>query len=553
MSSTFETLSDEILMIIFPYSGDAYTIFRTFLGLNQRLNSILIDKRLHLFADFLYIKTNDTILTDYYKSDVFQNVSSRLSCMHAPINAQELHQCFESLVRFNIKERFRQLGEEVQSSLALFQTIREQLSDAEIVDIDNQLRTLFFDLQNKNITIESIKQIESFVLTKAARLQCGDHETSQFNLAKAVNQFLLYNLNKTYSDKQSSMDSIVHILDNIYYGGQSLINPITQMFKTLIISNTRLLNNRDRTDIEEGSSLWFLLFYSIYQLRYWHYTPPDIVINFKCYQSVIDLLFFSIQCQKQTNNNNTNWARQSLFDILKMMYAEKVIYQNKIFIENVQWVIFELIVNENISTSTTQWEEEQENEFRLILTNLIKADLLSVILILYHRLSNIQSYFNKPNNIHRNVNILTGISTGRELFKIFLNEQPLKTWLINKDLLFLLLQKKERTLLEKLLKSSSFLINQIDEYGNDPLLYMCLKVRGCRHRIIKFLIMIGCDIQRRNLNNENFFDVIQLKRNQSLLKDLLGDEIIKINDESGEIQLNLHNHQPRIDSSNENN
>ncbi len=101
MPSTFETLSDEVLMIIFRYSGDVYKIFRTFLGLNQRLNYILIDKRSHLLVDFLYINTRDPIFADYYKSDVFQNVSYQLSCTHSPINEQQLRQCFQSLVTLN--------------------------------------------------------------------------------------------------------------------------------------------------------------------------------------------------------------------------------------------------------------------------------------------------------------------------------------------------------------------------------------------------------------------------------------------------------------------
>ena len=54
-SSNFEALPDEILLIILQYSGNAYTVFRTFSGLNQRLNNILVDRRLHLLTDFLYM------------------------------------------------------------------------------------------------------------------------------------------------------------------------------------------------------------------------------------------------------------------------------------------------------------------------------------------------------------------------------------------------------------------------------------------------------------------------------------------------------------------
>jgi hypothetical protein len=399
--------------------------------------------------------------------------------------------------------------------------------------------------------MNAIQQIESLVLDKAARLQCDDHATSQFNLAKAINHFLLRHLNKTYSSTQSLGNLAFYILNNIHFIDQSLFNPITQMFKTLIISNTRLLNNRDHTEIEESSSVWYFLFYAIYQLQYRNYAPPDIFVNMRCYQAVIDLLLFSIQCQKQANHDE-NWAQESLFDILRMISTDEVINQSTLFIQSVQWKILEIVVNENALTSTPTWQEDEDNAFRVILSTFIKSNRLYTIIFLYIRLQNVGCYFNKSNNIRQNVNMLTGSSQGRRLFKIFLDEKPLKSWLISKDLLFLLLQKKERTLLEKILRSSSFFINQVDEDGNDPLLYICLKVRGCRHRIIKFLITIGCDLQRRNVNGENFFDAIQLRRNRSLLEDLLKDEIIKIDGESGQIQLNLYSDQQTIESPNEN-
>jgi hypothetical protein len=143
--------------------------------------------------------------------------------------------------------------------------------------------------------------------------------------------------------------------------------------------------------------------------------------------------------------------------------------------------ILKIIVNQYILVTRISWQEEQDDTFRSILGNLIKGKQFDVIILLYHRLQYVQSFFNNPNNICENVNLLTGSSIGRQLLKIFTNEKPLKSWLINKDLIFLLLQKKERKLLQKILQSSLFLIHQIDENGNDPLLYICLKVRGCRY------------------------------------------------------------------------
>ncbi len=133
------------------------------------------------------------------------------------------------------------------------------------------------------------------MLTKAARLECDNHGTSQFNLPKALNQFLLHYLNKTDSNRRSLVNALFYMINRnrIDFKRQSLINPVTEMLKTFIISNTRLLNNRDRIDIEENSSVWLFLLYSIYQLRYWYYyAPPDIFINMKFYLAGVDFLFF---------------------------------------------------------------------------------------------------------------------------------------------------------------------------------------------------------------------------------------------------------------------
>ena len=79
-----------------------------------------------------------------------------------------------------------------------------------------------------------------------------------------------------------------------------------------------------------------------------------------------------------------------------------------------------------------------------------------------------------------------------------MDDRSLDLLFSKKDLIFILLDKKERILLKKILKLSPNLIHQLDDDGNDPLLYICLNVSGCRHRIIEFLIQMGADLQRRN-------------------------------------------------------
>jgi hypothetical protein len=451
---------------------------------------------------------------------VFQDVSHQLSSINTIVNKEQLRQCLQTLVTFHVREQFIRLGDQVQSKLAIFQVIRQQLTDNEIIDIDNQLRQAFHDLRDNKITLKSIRHIESLVHTKAACLQCDDSASGYFNLAKALNHLLLCHLNNVHSVKRP------------------FIHSITQMFKTLILSNTRLLLNRARTEYDDSNYAWFFLIYSVYQLQYWCYTPPDVYLNMNCYHAVINLLLFGIQCQKQVDNNDS-WAVGRLFDILTIIPSNELNEKNDPFVQSVQWEILKIIVDECALLTTVLWRDDEDDNFRLQLDNLIKRNRLDVILLIYHRLEHVRCYFNRPNNMRQNVNMMTGSSTGRQLFRILLDEKPSPTWLTNTDLMFLLLKKKERQFFERLFKLSLFDFHQQDEDGNDLLLYACLKIRGCRHRIIEFLITMGHDLQKRNFNGVNFIDAIQLKQNRRVLDKLLEREIVKINSESGEIQVTM--------------
>ena len=102
MTSTLEKLPDEILMIIFQYSGDVFNILRTFLGLNQRLNNILLDKRLHLLTDFLLINVRN----DYYNSEIFQQITQQLLRIDTIVDEEKLSQLFQPLLSSHIKQKY---------------------------------------------------------------------------------------------------------------------------------------------------------------------------------------------------------------------------------------------------------------------------------------------------------------------------------------------------------------------------------------------------------------------------------------------------------------
>ncbi|CAF1425002.1 unnamed protein product, partial [Didymodactylos carnosus] len=66
-------------------------------------------------------------------------------------------------------------------------------------------------------------------------------------------------------------------------------------------------------------------------------------------------------------------------------------------------------------------------------------------------------------------------------------------------------------------------------------------VGGCRHCLVKFLIEMGCNLQARNVNGENFIDVLQLRRNKKLFEKLMEQDAIQIDHVSGEITVTSTN------------
>ncbi|CAF3635622.1 unnamed protein product [Rotaria sp. Silwood1] len=500
MLSNFETLPDEIIMIILKYCGDVHTILKTFLGFNQRLNMILIDKRLHLLTDFLHIHVCD----DYYNSEVFQQLSKQLLSINTIVDEQKLASILQTLFRFHIKQKYIQLGYEFQSFLENFKTIRQSLTHDEIVKVDHELKIEFDRLYNGPIRIEYIKLIKSLILTKGASCACDDYELCRFNLTKAVNELFLSHINDTESKCSIS------------------INSFLQLFKILIISNTSLINNRDYVG-NGGRNLEYFLAYTLYNLGHYYHGRFLNPVNMKYYRVTVDLFLFVIQCQKQMFENE-QYIRESMFSVMEMISKTS----NDMFIPVIQWEILKIVVHEYIIKASEPWDDYFMNRFRQILKNLIENSRLDVLVYIYRDVG-FERFFNIRNYTRECLDLMTKNQWGRKLFCVIVDEKLLELLFSKKDLIFILLDKKERKLIEKLLKLSPCLIHQLDEDGNDLLLYICLKVHGCRHRIINFLIKMGSNLQRTNYKEQNFIDVLQLQRNQKLLNRLIEHEIVIIN------------------------
>lgn len=501
MLSTLEILPDEILMMIFTYSGDVITTLRAFLGLNQRFNRILLDEHLHLLTDFLQINIRD----DYYKSEVVQQVSQRLLIINKPMEKEHLCQLLQPLLSLYVQYRYRQSQLEFESKYRKFLAVRQQLNDDQKTTLDLELDTEFNNLRNvADVVTESyVKRIESLVLNEGAELHCENHELCGFNLCQAINRFVLAYVNDKTKERSS------------------LIKLSLKLFKILLISNPLNMKNRDYVG-NGGCDVSYFLTYTIFHLQYFYHgrvsTPS---VNMKIYRAIVDLFLFGMQCQKQTFQD-AGHTEQILSDMLTMVEQT----HKNMFVQAAQWGIAQVIADEYFL-----FEHDTSNYYyysyklRKGLTNLVKNSRTDILRYTCRHLI-FQDCISSTDNIREVVNILTGGRSQRRLFCEILTDESFGFLRSNKTLMFVLLDKKERQIVEQLVNLSRDILNELDEDGNNPLLHVCLKVTGCRHRIIEYLLKMGSDTERRNLNGRNFADALQLPRNEKLLKHLIEHEII---------------------------
>ena len=523
--STFEILPNEILMIIVNYSGDVYSVYRSFFGLNQRLNNILTDKYLHLF--------NDLIID---QSDIYSNridVQRRLLPLEETTeNAKPFYQFLRSRISFLIREKYEALAYEFQSNLRQFQSLRTNLIDNEASNLDDELRRLFESYPNNlppfceqksrkffSESIQTMKQIESLILNQGASL---NYDQNQFHFAKIINEWLISKVNLTQCDDQRFLNSLIN------------------MSKLILISNSSLIQVKHYTNTyAKMTSPHYFLIDSIYQLRYFPDARYEPVHSMKIhwYKSQVHLFLFLIHYLNHFFDREL-WLEDCLFDVLDKIKFIAPLGSDDLFIQTSQLEILTILLEKYEEIDSTLCDGE--NRFPEILQNLFQMNHIVVIQLIYKGSRNMQYLFEKFENYEQVVDIMTGNQKKKRLFEIVLNDEQLRTWFINKNVLFILLKKKQVQLSKHLLKLSPALIHRLDQEGNDPLLYICLKVRGCRHRLIEFFIKMGSDLSRTNWNNINFFNALQMTKNKHLLDKLIEHEIIQNDYISNEVKQDSH-------------
>ncbi|CAF0882332.1 unnamed protein product [Rotaria sordida] len=512
MQSTFERLSDEILMIIFSYLDDVVSIFQTFLGLNQRISNILLDKRLHLLTDFLCINIDSETMSSYYNSLEFQYVTQKLMSLNEITNNNEIVQCLESLVCFHIKNQYIRLDKEFQLNQDHFQSIRKQLTDNEIQNVDNELKIAFNKLEH---TSNTIQQIHSLIYIRGARLECDDdNQMRSFDLAKAISRQMVFYYKST----------LYHYKKKFYH--------LISIFKGLIISNPNLLKISHY--LSYGFNVVHFLLFTIFQRRF-IYTNQLCTTNLYYYQSLVDLVLLSIR----SILNDKSWSESYLFEILNMIKSneESINSNSNIVFRTTEIELLKILLDQSNLHMTIPWTDNTNHSFTQALNHLIENDCMNIVLMMHRHNQFLRNFLHTTDYIEKFINIMLGNYKRKQLFKQLLDEKPLNACFIRKEFLFQLLNKKQFQMLKKIITLSNAVLNELDEDGNDLLLYLCLKVHGCRHRFIQYLIKIDCNIQRKNFFNQSFFDVIELKRNRKLLTKLFEHEIISIDKITGKIKI----------------
>ncbi|UJR16990.1 hypothetical protein I4U23_003888 [Adineta vaga] len=514
-SSTFEMLSDEILMIIFQYSGNVTSIFRTFSRLNQRLSRILVDRRLHLLTDFLRINIRKSTFSYYYDTSIFQILSQQLFSLQDNNYEYQIDQCFQQLVAFHIQEKTRQLEDQFRLDREQFHSIRSNLTKEEIHFRDAVLKRTFNDLDSHSINFEILQKLENLTVGTGARLECLDNGFAVYNLSTALKQ---------------------HLLTHLYtvgYPNRSCLYSFKRLLKALIVSNPNLIHNKDSWNYPMYSDL----ICAVFQFRY-SSTPRLMTSSMEKYETMLELLLFIIQYLRRISDTQL-WTSHCDENSLYLITSINNKGDENILIQCSQMEVFKILFHE-ITRNDLPLDYYSNSIVEKALKSAILDKRIDIIKYFFHETSFMQKFLSQSEYCYNLLNTIIGTRSTRKMFDNFLYDKSLQPWTTMTTMIFILVEKKECKWIKKLFRLYPTLIDRMDDDGNHPLLYVCLKANGCRHRLIELLISMGSDLQKRNKHGEHFIQAIQLKRNRQLLKKLIEHELIERENKDGQLQVVLN-------------
>lgn len=495
--SNLEILPNEVVASIFEYCGDVTSIMQSFLGLNERFNHLVLDQHLHLLTNYLSLKP----LKKYYDSTEFQQVICQLLTVNTSLNEEKLIEILRPLIGYGLRQRYFEVTERFQLLRKKFECVRQTMSEDELKQVDEEIKKAFSPLNDRHVIVTAnvLERIEELIFTYGARLVCRNGPGWDiFNLASLIQKGHSYRF-QLYDAKNFEMN----------------LKLLVKMTEFLIVSNPDLLNNKLELS-DKPCKIESFVFHYIFGSRHYYKNAyaRQYVLNHRLIRVILDLLFLIFNCCTTTIDEQKHVLITMLERLNDIQTEPNEFYRQALKNEIIKFTLehysaaADLLNNQDISISG-------------LVESLVRETQFSMIEYLLHQ-SFIQNYFRNEVDIRLWLKKTLGTGAGRQLFDGILDKPIANSLFSKRKLFFALLDLREQKFLERMLIISPDLINELDDEGNDPLLYMTQqKYTRYYHRIVELLLKYGCDPQRKNIHGQTFQDLLRLPQNLNLLNDLI--------------------------------
>jgi hypothetical protein len=455
-------------------------------------------------TQFLYQVFGDEDFIYFYNSPIFQGLLNKFSSISMTTDAKDINEYLRMLVVTYFKEKCIRLDDEFQTKMATF--VSERL----------------------NHTSEEMQYIHFLVLNeKISKLKSSSKPNSD-NIDNIYSLIVKQGIDPRYGTGMSIFSFVLYLLDFVLERRclppefRLSRNHLVDMFKPLIISygyhlKYEVLDKYSR--LREYRQLLELL--GRFKHVRWSLSNSN---HMKLCRILVDILIFSIECFKHSFEKNY-WIESTLSSLMQGISLSELITHNNQFLETMQKEILKRILDDYAEKTKPISSTDAKHVFNSLVRHLIKNERFNEISFFYRYNESMKYFFDAPDNIRLILHRMLTSQPGRQCLDMLIDQNLLKPFVTNKKSIFFLLEKKEIRFIKKLFHIYPSLINILDEDGNDPLLYVSLKVDGRRYSLIRCLIEMGCNQQRHNVKGQTFIDALQLQINRRLLKALKSKEI----------------------------
>ncbi|UJR29640.1 hypothetical protein I4U23_017188 [Adineta vaga] len=494
---TFESLSDELILMIMEYSGDISNVLRTYFGLNQHFNNIIFDNYSSFMIRFLHMIVPDKDMKNISKSILCQQFFNNLSQMKSTKNYAHIITYLQGFLEDHLQEKFIELGIQFKSKMTIFKSNHQTEKEIRIAILCSKIRKESYDLTNINATSDN--RWKNCINLQKKKL-ISNNISDPFSISVSIIYDKPLKSNKSpfvYHFMKIYKTWIVYAIDYVDNQSYNIINgtPLYDGFREVLRQIKFIKSNQQK------------------------YNAPWI-----CPRVLIDTIIYFIQALIYFSNEN-HLSESNLCRLMKE-------------ISSVEWIIpqdpwFEVIIKQIIKFIIDNYIKQLPG--RIQTNSYVRSRFIYFFRLLsqYNRFNDLlffyQNYFLRETNVKGFLRIFLKTHEGRHCLDKFLGNKIPDSWLINPKWLFYLVERNEKEFLEKILRIHPSLKKTIDDEGNDLLLYACCKGTGRRYSMIKVLIEIFDIYYRRNKYGQTWMNALKMKHNINLFEGLKRNGIINQN------------------------